>query len=45
VREILSAHFPRAIDPQIDRAIRERYDIRIRPELMRPGNSRWPSSR
>ena len=42
VHEILSSHYPRPIEPRIDEAIRASHDIRIAPELMRFGNSRWP---
>ncbi len=45
VREILSSHYPQTIDPQIDRVVRATHDIRIGPELMRPGNARWPAGR
>jgi trimethylamine--corrinoid protein Co-methyltransferase len=41
VREILSTHYPRYIDPAIDRRIREDYPIVLPEALMRPGNGRW----
>jgi len=37
-REILSAHYPTYIDPAVDTAIRERFDIRLPREIMRLGN-------
>ena len=41
VREILSIHYPDHIDPATDRKIRERFDIRLPEDAMRPGNGRW----
>lgn len=41
VREILSSHYPDHIDPATDRKIRERFDILLPEEAMRPGNGRW----
>lgn len=41
VKEILSTHYPRYIDPAADARIRERFPIRLAPEDMRPGNGRW----
>jgi trimethylamine--corrinoid protein Co-methyltransferase len=40
VREILSIHYPRYIDPVVDKEIRERFDIRIPVESMKPSD-RW----
>jgi len=41
VREILSTHYPGHIDPATDRKIRERFDILLPEDAMRPGNGRW----
>jgi trimethylamine--corrinoid protein Co-methyltransferase len=41
VREILSTHYPDHIDPATDRKIRERFDILLPEDAMRPGNGRW----
>ncbi len=41
VREILSSHYPTYIDPASDAKIRERFDITLPEEAMRPGNGRW----
>ena len=41
VREILSSHYPRHIASATDRKIRERFDIRLPEDAMRPGNDRW----
>ncbi len=41
VREILSSHYPDHIDPATDRKIRERFDILLPEDAMRPGNGRW----
>jgi len=41
VREILSTHYPDHIDPATDRKIRERFDILLPDDAMRPGNGRW----
>ena len=41
VREILSTHYPDHIDPATDRKIRERFDILLPEDVMRPGNGRW----
>jgi trimethylamine--corrinoid protein Co-methyltransferase len=38
---ILASHYPRYIDPALDRQIRERFPIRLPEALMRPGNNRW----
>ena len=43
VREIMSSHYPTAIDPARDAAIRLAYDIRLPAEAMRAGSSRWPT--
>ncbi len=42
VREIMGQHYPTTIEPERDAAIRTAYDIRLAPEFMRAGNSRWP---
>jgi len=44
VREILSSHYPAALDASRDAAIRAAFDIRLDSEDMRPGNGRWPRS-
>jgi trimethylamine--corrinoid protein Co-methyltransferase len=41
VREILSTHYPDHIDSATDRKIRERFDILLPEDAMRPGNGRW----
>jgi trimethylamine--corrinoid protein Co-methyltransferase len=41
VRKILSTHFPRYIDPAMDRRIRELFPIRLPEEFMRAGGPRW----
>lgn len=41
VQEILSSHYPDHIDPATDRKIRERFDILLPEDAMRPGNGRW----
>ncbi|MBE1284466.1 MAG: methyltransferase [Rhodobacteraceae bacterium] len=35
-RDILDNHFPIQHDPQVEAAVRERFDIRLAPEQMRP---------
>jgi len=39
-REVLQAHYPQHVDPATDARIRERFDIRLAPEDMRPGGGR-----
>ena len=41
VREILSSHYPEHIGSVTDRKIRERFDILLPEDAMRPGNGRW----
>lgn len=41
VRSILSTHYPRYIDPAVDRKVRELFPILLPEEFMRPGNARW----
>jgi trimethylamine--corrinoid protein Co-methyltransferase len=41
VREILSTHYPAYIDPATDAKIRERFEVYLPKEAMRPGNGRW----
>lgn len=41
VREILSTHYPGHIGSATDRKIRERFDILLPEDAMRPGNGRW----
>jgi trimethylamine--corrinoid protein Co-methyltransferase len=41
VREILSTHHPSYIDPATDAKIRERFNVYLPEEAMRPGNGRW----
>ena len=43
-RQILSQHYPEHIDPALDAAIRERFDIKLPRAAMAPGNDRWPLS-
>lgn len=40
MRDILEAHYPRHVDPAADERIRERFDISLAPEDMRPGGHR-----
>jgi len=40
-REILREHYPRNIDPAIDRKIRDTFPILLPEPAMRPGNDRW----
>jgi trimethylamine--corrinoid protein Co-methyltransferase len=39
--EIMASHYPRHVEPSDDERIRQAFDIRLRPEDMRPGNDRW----
>jgi len=41
VREILSSHYPDHIDLAMDSKIRDRFDILLPEDAMRPGNGRW----
>jgi trimethylamine--corrinoid protein Co-methyltransferase len=41
VRKILSTHYPRYIEPAVDRRIRDSYPICLPEEYMRAGNARW----
>jgi trimethylamine--corrinoid protein Co-methyltransferase len=41
VRQILSTHYPKYIDPAVDRKIRETFPILLPEEFMQPGNERW----
>ena len=41
VKGMLKGHYPTIIDSAIDQKIRERFDIRLKPEEMRRGNGRW----
>ena len=41
VRAVLSANYPTHLDRKTDDAIRERFQIRLPREAMRPGNGRW----
>ncbi len=41
VREILLSHYPKYIDTDIDRKIRDRFPILIDSAQMQPGNDRW----
>jgi len=43
VREIMASHYPGHLDARVDAALRDRYDIRLPADFMRPGNSRWPT--
>jgi trimethylamine--corrinoid protein Co-methyltransferase len=45
VQEIMASHYPAHLDAARDAELRARFDIRIAPELMRPGNVRWPAPR
>jgi trimethylamine--corrinoid protein Co-methyltransferase len=39
--QIMKEHYPRYVEPAHDARIRERFDIRLSPEDMQPGNGRW----
>lgn len=41
VREVLSSHYPRYIEPALDEEIRKRFDIKIPQASMQPGDGRW----
>jgi trimethylamine--corrinoid protein Co-methyltransferase len=41
VEEVLSTHYPSYIDPAVDAKIRDKFDIKIPVEAMKPGNDRW----
>jgi trimethylamine--corrinoid protein Co-methyltransferase len=41
VSTILGSHYPDYIEPGVDRAIRDRFPIKLAPEDMKPGNGRW----
>ncbi len=43
-RQVLSQHYPEHLDPALDAAIRERFDIKLPRAAMAPGNDRWPLS-
>jgi trimethylamine--corrinoid protein Co-methyltransferase len=40
LRETLASHYPSYIEPAVDAAIRERFDIRLPRERMRPAGGR-----
>lgn len=39
--QIMKQHYPQYVEPAYDARIREQFDIRLRPEDMKPGNGRW----
>jgi trimethylamine--corrinoid protein Co-methyltransferase len=39
--QIMKEHYPQYVEPAHDARIRERFDIRLRPEDLKPGNGRW----
>jgi trimethylamine--corrinoid protein Co-methyltransferase len=41
VKSILSSHYPEYIEPNVDKAIREKFPIQLAAEDMKPGNARW----
>ena len=41
VHEILASNYPTHIDEALDAKIRERFNVKLPRELMRPGNDRW----
>jgi trimethylamine--corrinoid protein Co-methyltransferase len=41
VKAMLSDYYPEHIKPEVDKKIRNKFDIRIAPEKMKPGNDRW----
>jgi trimethylamine--corrinoid protein Co-methyltransferase len=44
VREIMSSHYPDTLGAGVDERLRRAYDIRLPAQMMRTGNSRWPTS-
>ena len=40
-QSILSRHYPAHIDPEKDATIRQRFDIKLPPGALAPGNGRW----
>jgi len=41
VRQLLAERYPEHIDPACDARVRERFNILLPRELMRPDNGRW----
>jgi|CXWL01.1.fsa_nt_gi trimethylamine--corrinoid protein Co-methyltransferase len=41
VKEMLSRHYPRYLNADVDREIRRHFDIRLKPADMQKGNGRW----
>ncbi len=41
VHELLSTHYPAYIDPATDAEIRERFEVYLSEDAMRPGGGRW----
>lgn len=41
VHKIMSNHYPQYITPERDAVLRDRYDIRLPRDAMRPGNGHW----
>jgi trimethylamine--corrinoid protein Co-methyltransferase len=41
VKAILGSHYPEYIEPGVDRAIRDRFPIKLARDDMKPGNGRW----
>ncbi len=41
VGEMLADYYPRYIDSEADKRIRDKFPIRLRPDDMKPGNGRW----
>jgi trimethylamine--corrinoid protein Co-methyltransferase len=41
VKEILSSHYPDYIHPDVDRKIRDKFDIKLPREMMSAGSGRW----
>jgi trimethylamine--corrinoid protein Co-methyltransferase len=41
VRAVLGTHYPDHVDPEVDDRIRNRFNILLPREAMRPGNGRW----
>ncbi len=41
LQEILARHYPGHIGGALDARLRERFPVRLRREVMRPGNERW----
>jgi trimethylamine--corrinoid protein Co-methyltransferase len=41
VKTMLKDYYPAYIPPDVDSQIRQKFDIRLKPEEMKRGNGRW----